>query len=98
MNDKVSLTGAKYKLKTRVMGNPAGTIAYCVDQYQDFDERNGIGIHVIMANGANDGFSVADQKYALEYVGYVERYTDYKFTNAVKLSADWRSGYWDFTP
>jgi hypothetical protein len=98
MNDMVSLIGAKYKLTKDVMGNPAGSVAYCVDQYQDFDRKDGIGVQLIMANGATDGFSVADQNFCLDYVGYVEAYTKYKFVNVFRLEKDWRTKFWDFTP
>lgn len=99
MNDKVCLTGTKYKLTREVMGNPAGSIAYVVDQYEDFDDKeNGIGVQLIMANGATDGFSVAEQNAMLENLGYVEKYMYYNFVNASRLANDWRADYWDFTP
>jgi hypothetical protein len=97
-SDKLSMIGAKYKLTREVMGNPAGSIAYCVDQYEDFDDKeNGIGVQLIMENGATDGFSVKDQNSMLEYMGYVVKYMTYKFINVFRLEKDWRTKYWDFT-
>lgn len=98
-NDMVSLIGAKYKLTREIMGNPAGSVAYVVDQYEDFDDKeNGIGVQLIMVNGATDGFSVRDQNAMLEWLGWEEKYMSYKFINVFRLEKDWRTKYWDFTP
>lgn len=96
MNDAISLIGAKYRLTRDVMGNPAGSIAFVVDQYQDFEKPDEIGVQLIMKNGATDGFSVNDQNLMLDWIGYEEKYTSYKFSNVLQLKKDWRSNYWDF--
>ena len=77
--------------------NP-GTRGVIYDVYKDFDDPNKRGVSIIFENGKYDGFSHEDQQVFLneEHVQYVPFYiNDYKFTNVMRLSKDYKNGLWD---
>lgn len=85
-------------LAVAVLGNSTGTRGIVYDTYTDFDDDTKCGAGIIFENGEFDGFSFDDQDIFLnlENVRYIPFYMrDYKFTNVMKLSQDFKKGFWD---
>ena len=93
---KESLIGRIYRLKVFCLGNSVGTLGYVFNQYPDFDYPDLWGVQIIFPNGEYDGFSYDEQEQLLEYEGYDWRYVGYNFTNVMKVSKDFDSGYWEW--
>lgn len=91
---KEYMIGAKFKLKTPMLGVPVGSVGYVFNQYDDFDYPRELGVQIIFENGNYDGFSITEQEMFLEYLGYDTRYVGYKFKNVMQVYMDYRSGYW----
>jgi len=81
--------GTIVKLITPCLENPAGTLGVC---YEEYDIGDGHGVSIIFKNGNYDGFSPRDQSMFLEVVGYALDLSDYKFTNVMRLSKDYKEG------
>lgn len=80
-----------------ILGCKPGTRGVVYETYPDFDIPGKTGASIIFENGEYDGFSVHDQGMFLneELVQYIPFYIkDYKFTNVMKLSQDYRNGFW----
>lgn len=85
-------------LSTSVLGNKPGTRGVVYDVYEDFDDQTKRGASIIFENGNYDGFSYEDQQIMLneEDVKYIPFWVrDYKFINVMKVSEDFRNGFWD---
>ena len=81
-----------------LLGCEPGTRGVVYQVYEDFEEEGKFGASIIFENGAYDGFSHEDQQIMLneEEVKYVPFWIhNYKFTNVVKLTEDFREGFWD---
>lgn len=81
--------GDVVRLKTGCLGNLAGHLGVV---YEEYDLGEGPGVSVIFVNGEYDGFSPRDQGAFLHQVGHDEACENYKFTNVMKLSQDFRAG------
>ena len=81
--------GTLVKLKTALLGNPAGTIGVC---YEEYDLGEGSAGSVIFPNGNYDGFSPQEQEKFLEVIGGHLGCSMYEFTNVMKLSTDFQDG------
>ena len=88
------LIGAKYRLKKAMLGNSVGAVGYVFNEYQDIGRSNDLGIQIIFSNGEYDGFSAEEQESFLEFIGFYKNYSRYHFENVVKVSDDFKSGYW----
>ena len=82
--------GTIVKLKIPCLGNPVGTSGVCYEEY-DLGEP-GAG-SVIFENGRYDGFSPEEQENFLDFVGTSTEISNYQFTNVMKLSEDFESGF-----
>jgi hypothetical protein len=92
-----SMVGSVWVLKVDCLGNKAGTIGYCFNDYMDFDIPGKSGVQIIFRNGEYDGFSVKEQNDFLEFVCFDLNYTNYKFTNVITVSRDFDGGYWKWS-
>jgi len=84
-------------LNTDMLGCTPGTRGVVYETYPDFDIPGKTGASIIFENGEYDGFSIRDQDLFLneESVRYIPFYLrDYKFTNVMKLSQDFRDDLW----
>jgi len=83
--------------KIKVLGNDPETRGVVYEIYADFDDPREQGVSVIFKNGEYDGFSHEDQKLFLNEESVPVPYwiRDYQFTNVMKLSQDFRNGFWD---
>ena len=75
-----------------------GTRGVVYDVYEDFDDHKREGACIIFENGEYDGFSFEEQNLYLniENVLFIPFYIrEYKFKNVMKLSEDYKKGYWD---
>jgi hypothetical protein len=89
------MIGSVWALKVDCLGNPAGTIGYCFNEYTDFENpKDGLGVQIIFPNGEYDGFSVKEQKSFLEFINYDMRYVAYAFTNVINVTRDFDKGFW----
>ena len=88
------MVGARYELLVPMLGNPAGVIGYCFDQYPDFDDSDEIGVQLIFPNGEYDGFSDHEQKEFLRFIDFDWRYVTYEFQNVIKVYEDYSKNYW----
>lgn len=78
--------GSIVKLKVPCLGNPAGSIGVCYEEYD-----NG-GRSFIFQNGNYDGFSGDEQVSFLHEIGFSPEISLYQFKNVIKLSDDYRRG------
>ena len=91
------IVGDVVTLRTEVLGCKPGTRGVVYETYPDFDIPGKKGASIIFENGEYDGFSVRDQEMHLkeEPIMYIPFYIrDYKFTNVMKLSQDFRNDFW----
>ncbi len=88
------MIGDRWKLTREMLGMPVGSIGYVINEYQDYDFHDGIGIQLIFQNGNYDGFSVNDQDNFLEFLGHNERIENYQFKNVLQVEKDYRNHYW----
>ena len=88
------MIGSVWALKVDCLGNPAGTLGYCFEEYKDYEIRGATGIQVIFPNGEYCGFSAKEQEEFFDFVNYDMRYVYYKFTNVINVSLDFNKGYW----
>ena len=84
--------------RLEVLGCKPGTRGVVYEIYPDFDIPGKMGASVIFENGEYDGFSIRDQelflnKESVKYIPFFIR--EYRFTNVMKLSQDFKNGYWD---
>lgn len=79
--------GTIVKLKIDCLGNPKGSLGVCYEKY-----GNG-GRSFIFVNGNYDGFSREEQGLFLDEIGFSDECSGYRFTNVMRLSEDYRSGY-----
>lgn len=85
-------------LNTAMLGCRPGTRGVVFNRYPDFDDMNKMGVQVIFENGEYDGFSYEDQQTFLEkeHVKYIPFFIrEYEFENVMKLSRDFKEGFWD---
>ena len=83
-------------LNTPMLDCRPGTRGVVFNIYQDFDDKSKQGVQIIFENGNYDGFSYDDQKYFLkEEKVFPYQKLPYEFTNVIKLSQDFKKGYWD---
>jgi hypothetical protein len=83
-------------LNTPMLGCQKGTRGVVYEVYQDFDESAKTAASIIFENGEYDGFSAEEQEVFLnEEKVFPYQKRDYKFENVMKLSEDFRNGYWD---
>jgi len=83
--------------RLEVLGCKPGTRGVVYETYPDFDIPGKMGASIIFENGDYDGFSIKDQELFLkeEHIQYIPFYIrDYKFTNVMKLSRDFRNDFW----
>jgi hypothetical protein len=89
------IVGDIFKLKVECLYNPIGTIGVCYAQYDN-------GISVIFENGKYDGFSLSkdivlggrsEVEMYLEKINHSEELSDYYFKNVIRLTEDFRKGY-----
>jgi len=80
--------GSIVKLKQAMLGNSAGTIGVCYEEYN----LEGKGLSFIFKNGNYDGFSTEEREAFLEETGFNEKVSTYQFSNVMKLSMDFDSG------
>ena len=83
-------------LNMPMLGCEIGTRGVVYETYKDFDDKNLKGVSVIFENGNYDGFSAEEQGVMLvkENVFPYQK-KSYEFKNVMKLSEDFRAGYWD---
>lgn len=79
-----------------LLGCNPGTRGVVYEVYQDFDDPDKQGASIIFENGNYDGFSAEEQDLMLneEHV-FLYQKKPYNFQNVMKLSEDFRNGYWD---
>ena len=82
-------TGTIVRLKCNILNNKPGTYGVCYEVY-------GTGASFIFENGEYDGFSNDDQMSMLNVVGFSQHVSEYKFTNVIKLSTDFKKDHFDF--
>ena len=93
----MSKIGEIVRLRTVMLGNPAGATGVVFNEYKDFEEPDKTGIMVIFPNGRYDGFSHYEQKMFLdEFNMFYKKGKDYVFTSVMQVDMDFRYGYWDF--
>lgn len=80
--------GTLVSLKVSCLGNSVGSIGVVYENYNR-------GASVIFKNGAYDGFSEEEQKMFLEEIGFCEEVSYYNFVSVVRLSEDFRKGFFD---
>jgi hypothetical protein len=80
------VVGDVVSLRKPCLNNEAGTLGIV---YYDYT----LGVQVIFQNGEYDGFSTDEQQHYLNYVDHNVFYEKYVFTNVIKLSRDFDSGY-----
>lgn len=78
--------GSIVKLKVPCLGNPAGSVGVCYEEYGD------VGRSFIFQNGNYDGFSRDEQASFLYEIGFSPEVSLYQFKNMMKLSDDYRGG------
>ena len=79
--------GTLVKLKVNLLGNSAGAIGICYEQY-NIGEL--LGCSFIFENSNYDGFSFEEQNLFLEEIGYYP--LNYNFINVMKLNDDFNKG------
>jgi len=84
--------GTVVKLKGGLLGNEAGAIGVAYERY----DIGHVGFSFIFENGEYDGFDLSERERFLDVVGHCDAVSDYQFSNVIKLSRDFDSGY--FTP
>jgi hypothetical protein len=90
------VTGQRVILLKEMLGEPIGSVGYVVDTYPDFDIEGKLGTMILFSKGGYDGFSFKEQELFLEAGRVDPRYTNYEFSNVIRLEKDYRSNYWDF--
>lgn len=88
--------GTKFRTKIALMGNKPGTIGFAYEAYQDFDDKEKLGVSIVFENGETCGFSAEEQETMLEVIGFEEDYSGYVFEHVMKVNRDFISGYWKF--
>lgn len=83
--------GTIVELLRPMLGNKAGVKGVV---YENYNIGHGPGISVIFVNGEYDGFSVDERKF-LKKVGFNKKLSYYIFTNVMKLSNDFRDGFFN---
>ena len=83
---------------TPLLGCNTGTRGVVYEVYQDFDDPDKQGASIIFENGNYDGFSYEEQQIMLNeekvmHIPFLVR--EYKFENVMKLSKDYKNGFWD---
>jgi hypothetical protein len=73
------------------MGNPAGARAVVIEEY---DLGRGASWTLLFQNGNFDGFPPRDLAlFDVSHVGHHPALASYHYTNALRLTADWRNGF-----
>ena len=81
-----------------VLGCRPGRRGVVYDIYDDFDIPEKNGVSIIFENGKYDGFSYEEQHLMLKQEPAARipyKIKDYKFENVMKLSQDYKNGFWD---
>ena len=86
--------GSIVQLKFDCLSNPPGALGVVFNNY-------GTGFQAIFENGEYDGFSmvhevggtqVIESEYFLRPMGFCQQLENYKFTNVMRLSDDFKTG------
>lgn len=85
--------GTIVRLKMPCLGNDAGDLGVCYEEY-DIGEP-GAG-SVIFENGSYDGFNPAEQIMFLEEIGFNADIANYQFMNVMQLSRDFENGMFNY--
>lgn len=87
--------GDVVRLKTELLGNPAGTLGIGFHDYGYLDGQAQFhGCQFIFENGDYDGFDVNEQSDYLEFVTHRNDFY-YEFTNVMQLSRDYDARMFD---
>ena len=84
--------GTVVKLLVPCLGNPSEAVGVCYEEYHIGSDK---GSSFIFANGSYDGFSEDEQESFLREIGYDYNVGSYIFTNVMRVSDDFRNGFWD---
>lgn len=85
-------TGTVVRLLFNCLGNEAGTIGVC---YEEYNIGNAGAGSIIFENGSYDGFSPDEQTQMLVKIGHDYEVANYQFNNVMQLSQDFKNGKFD---
>lgn len=84
--------GSVVKSKVHILGNEIGTFGVI---YEEYNLGDGHGVSIIFENGNYDGFSEDEQDTYVEEIGFNSKCSNYKFSDVMKVSQDFKIGKFD---